>query len=551
MLKKEQVKGSDDIMPGYKAFSKEQIALANSVDLVDYLRANGEELMKSGREYRWQRYTSVTIRGNRWFKFKTQEGGYPIKFLEEFYGYHYTEAVELLLSYANDQGIYVKDQEQEVKEERPFVLPDRNSDMKRAYAYLTKTRLVDNDILKVFIDQGLIYEDEKYHNVVFVGRDENDVARHAHKKSTFSKNSYRGNVESSDPRYSFHFIGMDEKLYVFEAPIDMLSYISLNKEDWQQHSYVALCGLGLQAMEHLLSSHSNLQHIIIGTDHDTAGIEGAERIKDHLKKIGYEKISVTQPLNKDFNEDLKAAHGIKVNPGEDHPDYARLQKIIEEMKQQMITRMVTEKDLSKAFTDMYYELNFDKNDHVKLKEQFLKITEYAVTLEFNQILENVPFDSNDKEIDYLIEDYRAYKDKGNFEKRIKTLKKAFQDVRIASKEGKAKDVLCKAYRSLANESFMMVMECDRQIEHDIEMQAHDINVKKRPQAEIIGANGNVFNMMAIATKSLMTAGMEKEAKEMFDRITHSSSHEEALQIMEEYIEPVEVRQQPGIGQQLG
>ena len=129
MSKKEQAKGSDDIMPSYKAFSKEQVALANSVDLVDYLRANGEELVKSGREYRWQRYTSVTIRGNRWFKFKTQEGGYPIKFLEEFYGCHYTEAVELLLSYANDQGIYVKDQEYEEKEVRLFKLPERNSDI--------------------------------------------------------------------------------------------------------------------------------------------------------------------------------------------------------------------------------------------------------------------------------------------------------------------------------------------------------------------------------------------------------------------------------------
>lgn len=551
MSKKEQVKGSDDIMPSYKAFSKEQIALANSVDLVEYLRANGEELVKSGREYRWQRYTSVTIRGNRWFKFKTQEGGYPIKFLEEFYGCHYTEAVELLLSYANDQGIHVKDQEQEVKEERPFMLPKRNSDMKRAYAYLTKTRCVDKDILKTFIDQGLIYEDEKYHNVVFVGRDENDVARHAHKKSTFSKNGYRGNVESSDPRYSFHFIGIDEELYVFEAPIDMLSYISLNKEEWQQHSYVALCGLGLQAMEHLLDTHTNLQHIIIGTDHDTAGIEGAERIKDRLKEIDYDKISIAQPLNKDHNEDLKECHGMEAKPGEDHPNYARSQKIIAEMKLQMITRKVTDEDLSKAFTDMYYELNFDKKDHSKLKEQFLKITEYAVTLEYNQILENVPFDSNDKEIDYLIEDYRAYKDKGNIEKRIKALKKAFQDVRIAQKEGKVKDVLCKAYRNLANESFMMVMECDRQLEYEIEMRSQGIHESKRPKAEIIGANGNIFNLMTIAIRSLKAVGMDKEAKEMFDRITQSSSYEAALQIMEEYIEPVEVRKQLEIGQRLG
>ena len=68
-------------MAEYRKYSDQQIALANSINLVDYLRANGETLIKSGREFRWQRYTSVTIRDNKWFKHKTQEGGYPLKFL--------------------------------------------------------------------------------------------------------------------------------------------------------------------------------------------------------------------------------------------------------------------------------------------------------------------------------------------------------------------------------------------------------------------------------------------------------------------------------------
>ena len=29
---------------------------------------------------------------------------------------------------------------------------------------------------------------------------------------------------------------------MFEAPIDMLSYISMNPHQWQEHSYVACCG---------------------------------------------------------------------------------------------------------------------------------------------------------------------------------------------------------------------------------------------------------------------------------------------------------------------
>ena len=53
-------------------------------------------------------------------------------------------------------------------------------------------------------------------------RDHKGIPRHAHKRSanSFGK-SFRQNVEGSDPRYSFHHLGTDGKLYVFEAPIDM------------------------------------------------------------------------------------------------------------------------------------------------------------------------------------------------------------------------------------------------------------------------------------------------------------------------------------------
>lgn len=38
---------------------------------------------------------------------------------------------------------------------------------------------------------------------------------------------FKGNVEGCDPRYSFRWIGKSNTVYVFEAPIDMLSFISM------------------------------------------------------------------------------------------------------------------------------------------------------------------------------------------------------------------------------------------------------------------------------------------------------------------------------------
>ena len=49
-------------------YTEEQIARANQTDLVSFLNEQGEQLVKSGREYRWKKHDSVTISGNRWYR---------------------------------------------------------------------------------------------------------------------------------------------------------------------------------------------------------------------------------------------------------------------------------------------------------------------------------------------------------------------------------------------------------------------------------------------------------------------------------------------------
>lgn len=202
-------------MERYKRFSDEQIAVANQVDLAEYLRHQGETLTKAGKDMRWNRYTSVTIRGNQYYKWKTQEGGYPIQFLKEFYGYNFKQAMELLLSFANDTGMTIDvHPAEEVKKE--FIMPERNDSMRRVYGYLLNSRFIDKDILNKFVQKGLIYEDKKYHNVIFVGYDEEGIPRHAHKRSTLIQDGFRGNVEGSDPKYTFHYLGQSNQIYVLK-----------------------------------------------------------------------------------------------------------------------------------------------------------------------------------------------------------------------------------------------------------------------------------------------------------------------------------------------
>lgn len=73
----------------------------------------------------------------------------------------------------------------------------------------------------------------------------------------------------------------------------------------------------------------------------------------------------------------------------------------------------------------------------------------------------------------------------------------------------------------------------------IEEQIEDLEIpkNKRPKCPIIGADGNIFNVMGAASKTLKSSGMSEKSREMCSRVTSSGSYEEALGIIMEYVEP--------------
>lgn len=201
--------------------------------------------------------------------------------------------------------------------------------MKRVYAYLMKQRFIDRNVIDYFVQNKMIYEDKKYHNIVFVGYDENGVAKHAYKRGTYTHaGSYKGNEAGSNPDYSFHHIGGGNDLYVFESAIDMLSFITLNQRQWKEKNYVALDGIAEHAMIHILSKNRNINRVILCLDNDIAGIEATGRLKGILKLNDYKNVSRIIPFNKDFNEDLKAFHGIEAILAKEHPQVQLFKKMV-------------------------------------------------------------------------------------------------------------------------------------------------------------------------------------------------------------------------------
>ena len=327
----------------YIPFTDEQKVLANSVDLEQFLRMRGEKLERVGREHKLiycdssGRHDSITLRGSTWFDHKNQVGGGAIKFMQEFYDMDFQTAVQELLgqtitplSHAPSKAVV---HEEKTKE---FKLPEANSNMHRVFAYLIKQRFISPDIISHFAKQHTLYEDKQHHNAVFVGLDENGVPRQASKRSTnsFGK-TFRITCEGSDTRYSFSHFGKSEKLFVFEAPIDMMSFLTLYPQEWQKNSYIAMNGVYENAVLTALKNHSNLSEVILCVDNDEGGIEAVDRLKDILNENGYSNVKRLAPPYKDWNEVLKAKNGVyalPAVPNQHKEEYHRQSKNLQYLK---------------------------------------------------------------------------------------------------------------------------------------------------------------------------------------------------------------------------
>ena len=285
----------------YIHFTKEQREQARQTDLANFLVSRGEKVRKSGSEYEWlDGSQKVTIRGHLWYHQYEQKGGDAIDFVRRFYNKDYAEAVEMLLNNGGGQIITLPPIE---KEHKPFKLPPRNDRMSKVFSYLLLTRGIDKDVLYEFVRNKMIYESADYHNAVFVGYDSNGKPRHAHKRGTVTSNPYKGNVAGSQPEYSFHFNGTSKKLFLFEAPIDMLSYISMHKENWKSHSYAASCSVSDRVLFQCLQDNPNIKNVFLCFDNDETGQTANKRIAEKLNSMNI-KNEILIPNHKDWNEDI-------------------------------------------------------------------------------------------------------------------------------------------------------------------------------------------------------------------------------------------------------
>ena len=192
-------------------------------------------------------------------------------------------------------------------------LPERNRDMRRAYAYLTKTRWIDPDVVQEFVDRKMLYQDVRG-NCVFLAYGADGEPNFATFRGTLSERKFLGDIKGSDYTHDFYVNNGAEKLIVTESVIDAMSVMSILKGqgvEFQKYDYLVQAGTQkYDAVLTQLEEHPKVNEVLLAMDHDIAGVKGMQKVKELVWEFPEKRkvsIHVPDPQYKDWNEVLSTA----------------------------------------------------------------------------------------------------------------------------------------------------------------------------------------------------------------------------------------------------
>lgn len=316
-----------------KQMMEEECRIAKSVDLVYLAKQFGFTPFKSGKLHRMKEDESLVIYDSNTFCHFYHRGtpgyaGSPIDFVMTYGNMSMRDAIKFLLDEANydrEKNVYMPEQKYAAKKkqakELKVELPIPNDNYRRVFAYLANSRGIASDIISKFMHEKRLYESKNKHNCVFVTYDADGTPKYAALRGTLtigSGSSFRGDVEGSDKDLGFpYYQDNSDTVLVFEAPIDMMSFMTLYPEN--NDSYVALGCLALNALDTFLEAHKNIKNIGFILDNDSNAPQVVSSAKLEYASKGYNIIEheLTSKLKlenvKDVNEYLVKTKGVRKN----------------------------------------------------------------------------------------------------------------------------------------------------------------------------------------------------------------------------------------------
>ena len=302
--------------------SNEVISEALKMDLLTYL-SNYEpyELVRvSHNVYSTRTHDSLRISNGKWIWWSRGIGGYnAVDYLVKVKGMKFIDAVERITGKC---VTYKFVPPKPKKDSRLLILPKKCNNTNRIEEYLF-SRGIDIEIIRDCVNRGIVYECLPYHNVIFVGKDKNNVERYGAYRAT-NETRIMGDCSGSDKHYSFKIKGKsNDTVHVFESAIDALSFATLLKldcKDWKRDSLLSLAGVYAPgnsfetsklpaALEQYLLDNEGVNKICLHLDNDRAG-RFATKVIEYNLSDEYEIVNETAPHGKDINDFLCFKLGI-------------------------------------------------------------------------------------------------------------------------------------------------------------------------------------------------------------------------------------------------
>ena len=306
-------------------YSKDDIQRARDTDIMDFIATKyGTSFVRQGSYYRCKSddMSSLIIGrdGKSWFwNSHGYHGKGVIDWLEQVESMDFKSAVAEILSSTYSSAVI--EEYSAVRKSRSGSAPDFSKTPQKHYdrsypaatAYLQNVRGLSPKIVNELMNAGKMYQDTRY-NVVFANLDENGKVAYWSLRGTHADSKFRMNMPgSNNPYFGFEVDGTSntDSLYVFEAPIDLLSHctiadIKFGQDSWKKDNRLALGGVNDAALESYLARHIGIKMIKFCLDNDNAGITATQKLMKKYHDMGFhtQRIYYGIGIGKDLNEIL-------------------------------------------------------------------------------------------------------------------------------------------------------------------------------------------------------------------------------------------------------
>lgn len=287
--------------------SAEEKERANNVNILDYLISIGEPLKSEGKNfYRHEDHDSLVVNSRKnYFSWNSRNvSGNAVTYLMNVHNLSFQHAVKKINDDLGDKAL------SNFKKPEPSYPNEFNYDVKEVtttdnvYNYLVHDRKIDPDLVQSFIRADLIKEDS-YKNVVFKWKEKGQLIganlqgtrvipeeKRIRADRPYFKQVMPTTKDATNSGFTFTR-GYPDKIYFYESPIDLLSYLTLNRSKLMNSRLVSMDGLKPQTvfqaikntLKELKEYGRDLESIILCVDNDSGGKEFIDKLKQYNLQV--------------------------------------------------------------------------------------------------------------------------------------------------------------------------------------------------------------------------------------------------------------------------